>query len=214
MLLTKRPIKLQDSCKHGAEAELFLVEGDSAALAVAHLRDAQFQAVLPMQGKPLNAIKATPAKVAENALFNTLVAAMGAGCGEQFDVTQCRYGRIVLLMDPDADGIHCGALMLMYFYHWMRPLLENGMVELARPPVGEVLDTQTGELQYANTEAQFVNLCAEFKRAGHPPIVTQKYRGLAGISQTQLAHSCIDPQTRKTSVMGVKDAQMAMAIFA
>ena len=213
MIYNNRPVKLQDCRQHGANAELFLVEGDSASQAVANLRQAQFQAVLPMQGKPLNTIKASPVKVAENVLFNALIDAIGAGFGEHFDMTKCRYGRIVLLMDPDADGIHCGALMLMFFYRWMRPLLDHGMVELVRPPVGEVLDTETGELQYAFTEAQFMTLYAQSKSAENKARVTQKYRGLAGISQTQLAHICIDPSTRKTSVMGVKDAQMALEIF-
>ena len=213
MLKNNRPVKLQDCRQHGANAELFLVEGDSASQAVASLRQAQFQAVLPMQGKPLNSMKATPLKVAENALFNALIDAIGAGFGEHFDITKCRYGKIVLLMDPDADGIHCGALMLMYFYRSMRPLLESGMVELVRPPVGELLDTNTGELQYAYTEAQFMALCVQNNTRENTAVVTTKYRGLAGISQTQLAHICIDPSTRKTIVMDVKDAQMAIEIF-
>ena len=213
MLKNNRPVKLQDCRQHGANAELFLVEGDSASLAVASLRNVQFQAVLPMQGKPLNTMKATREKVAENALFKALIDAIGAGFGEHFDMTKCRYNRIVLLMDPDADGIHCGALMMMFFYRWMRPLLEAGKVELVRPPVGEVLDTATGELQYAFTEAQFMALCAQKNRAEKDVIVAQKYRGLAGISQTQLAHICIAPTSRKTCVLGVNDAQMALEIF-
>lgn len=212
MIYNNRPVKLQDCRQHGANAELFLVEGDSASQAVASLRQAQFQAVLPMQGKPLNTMKATPVKVAENALFKALIDAIGAGFGEHFDVTKCRYSRIVLLMDPDADGIHCGALMLMFFYRWMPVLLEKSMVELVRPPVGEVLDTATGELQYAYTEAQFVALCTQSKKS-ETEIITQKYRGLAGIVQTQLAHICINPSSRKTNVMGIKDAQMALEIF-
>ena len=173
MLKNNRPVKLQDCRQHGANAELFLVEGDSASQAVASLRQAQFQAVLPMQGKPLNSMKATPLKVAENALFNALIDAIGAGSGEHFDITKCRYGKIVLLMDPDADGIHSGALMLMYFYRSMRPLLESGMVELVRPPVGELLDTNTGELQYAYTEAQFMALYVQNNTRENTAVVTK-----------------------------------------
>ncbi|HOY69677.1 MAG TPA: toprim domain-containing protein [Methylotenera sp.] len=213
MFKSNRPVKLQDCRQHGANAELFLVEGDSASQAVAHLRQAQFQAVLPMQGKPLNSMKATQQTVAEYALFKALIDAIGTGFGEHFDISKCRYGKIVLLMDPDADGIHCGALMLMFFYRGMRPLLESGMLELVRPPVGEVLDTNTDELQYAYTEAQFMALCEQNNTLENTAMVSKKYRGLAGISQTQLAHICIDPNTRKTSVMGVKDAQMAIEIF-
>ncbi len=212
MIYNNQAIKLQDCHQPGATAELFLVEGDSASQAVASLRNAQLQAVLPMQGKPLNTIKAPITKVAENALFSALITALGTGVGDDFDLQKCRYGRIVLLMDPDADGIHCGALMLMFFYRWMPALLESGRVELVRPPVGEVLDTATGELQHAYTEAQFVRMCAQTKSADHQ-MITQKYRGLAGISPDLLARTCINPLSRKTSVMGVKDALMVMEIF-
>ncbi|MGB4811880.1 MAG: toprim domain-containing protein [Methylophilaceae bacterium] len=213
MIFTNQPIKLQHCRQQGADAELFLVEGDSASLAVASLRNAQFQAVLPMQGKPLNTIKATPAKLAENALFKALIDALGMGFGDQLKLENCRFGRIVLLMDPDADGIHCGALMLMFFYRWMKPLLESGMVELVRAPAGEVLDTATGELQYAYTQAQFIALCAQYNSVENSHIITQKYRGLAGINPTLLAYTCVDPSTRKTSVMGVKDAKVALEVF-
>jgi DNA gyrase subunit B len=213
MIYTNRPIKLQDCRQHGANAELFLVEGDSAASAVSSLRNQQTQAVLPMQGKPLNTMKASAEKVAENALFKALIEALGAGVGDNFDITKCRYNRIVLLMDADADGIHCGALMLMFFYRWMPALLASGMIELVRPPVGEVLDTETGELQHAYTEAQFVAMCAPLKAKASHKIITQKYRGLAGIGPEQLERICINPQTRKTSVMGLKDAQMVIEVF-
>lgn len=213
MIYTNRPIKLQDCRQHGANAELFLVEGDSAASAVSSLRNQQAQAVLPMQGKPLNTIKASAEKVVENALFKALIEALGAGVGDNFDLTKCRYSRIVLLMDADADGIHCGALMLMFFYRWMPELLASGMIELVRPPVGEVLDTETGELQHAYTEAQFVTMCAPQKDKASHKIITQKYRGLAGIGAEQLERICINPQTRKTSVMGLKDAQMVIEVF-
>ena len=177
------------------------------------LRNQQIQAVLPMQGKPLNTIKAGAEKLAENALFSALIASIGAGVGEHFDIKKCRYGRILLLMDPDADGIHCGALMLMFFYRWMPALLEKSMVELVRPPVGEVLDTETGELHHAYTETQFLAMCAQLKNAHQHKIITQKYRGLAGIGPQQLERICIHPQTRKTNVMRLKDAQMAMEVF-
>ncbi|MEQ1486912.1 MAG: hypothetical protein ABL920_00350, partial [Methylotenera sp.] len=88
-----------------------------------------------------------------------------------------------------------------------------GMIELVRPPVGEVLDTETGELQHAYTEAQFVTMCASLNGNPSHKIITQKYRGLAGIGAEQLERICINPQTRKTSMMGLKDAQMVIEIF-
>jgi DNA gyrase subunit B len=198
-------------------AELFLVEGDSAAMAVANLRNAQFQAVLPMQGKPMNAYKASPQKVLENPLFNALQASIGAGCGASFNLAKCRFQRIILLMDADADGIHCGALMLLYFHRFMPALLEKGMIEMVRPPVGEVTNHATSHTtrtaEYAYSDAQFMALINANKNQSNQPLESLKYRGLAGISANKLAEFCIDTQTRKTSVMGMQDAAMALEFF-
>jgi DNA gyrase subunit B len=205
-------IKLQDSRQHGVDsgAELFLVEGDSAAQAVSNLRNKQLQAVLPMQGKPMNAYKSTLPKILENPLFKALIEAIGAGVGDDFDVGNCCYTRIILLMDPDADGIHCGALMLLFFHRFMQPLLAAGMVEIARPPVGEVMNNVTKTIDYAYTDAQYMALIKAQKTQS---INTVKYRGLAGIDVNILEALCIQPQTRKTSIMGKKDAEMALEIF-
>ena len=239
MIFNNKPPKLLDCRAQGAQsgAELFLVEGDSAANAVANLRNAQFQAVLPMQGKPMNAYKYSQKKVQQNPLFNALYqclaspqnipakagysyakASIGAGCDASFNITpfnikQCRYQRIVLLMDADADGIHCGALMLLFFHRYMPALLVEGRVEMARAPVGEVTNNITKTTQYAYTDAQFMALLkAESLQANQSP-QSLKYRGLAGIAANTLAKLCIDPQTRKTSVMGMQDAVMALEIF-
>lgn len=215
MIYSNRPIKLQDCHQHGmnADSELFLVEGDSASAMVGQLRNAATQAVLPMQGKPLNTIKANPEKVEHNPLFKALIDALGADWGDQFNISKCRYQRIVLLMDPDADGIHCSALMLMFFYRWMRPLLEHQRILLIRAPLGEVVDTNSGEIQYAYTEPQFIALCKQQKTATNQKLITAKYRGLAGISGEKLIVSCIDPLTRKCSVMDLSDAEMAINVF-
>lgn len=215
MLFHHASIKLQDSRVHGISsgAELFLVEGDSAALAVSNLRNKQLQAVLPMQGKPMNAYKSTLQKVLENALFKALIDAIGAGVGDDFDVEKCKYSRIILLMDADADGIHCGALMLLFFHRLMPVLLEKNMIELVRPPVGEVLNNVTKIIDYAYTDAQFMALIESQKTQLNQSISTLKYRGLAGINTDQLEALCINPKTRKTSIMGIKDAQMAIEIF-
>jgi DNA gyrase subunit B len=219
MIFKNAPAKLLDCRAHGVQsgAELFLVEGDSASLAVANLRDAQFQAVLPMQGKPMNAYKASPKKVQQNPLFYALQASIGAGYGAAFHLANCRYQRIVLLMDPDADGIHCGALMLLFFHRFMPTLLQQGMIELVRPPVGEVTNNTTRPTEktteYAYTDAQFMALINANKNAQNQPLESLKYRGLAGIAANTLAQLCINPQTRKTSVMGMQDAAMALEIF-
>ena len=207
-------VKLLDCSEHGVAsgAELFLVEGDSASSAVANLRNAQFQAVLPMQGKPMNAYKSTTQKVLQNPCFDALHATIGAGCGASFTLAQCRYGRIILLMDPDVDGIHCGALMLLFFHRFMPALLQNGMIEVVRPPVGAVINTATNVTKYAYTDAQFLALCAAQKIQALA-FESVKYRGLAGITATTLERLCINPASRKTSVMGMPDAALALEIF-
>ena len=131
------PTKLLDCQFHPRDAatELFIVEGDSASNAIGGVRDAGFQAVMPMQGKPLNAWKATKDKVARNEFFNALHSAIGAGWGESFQLSQTRYENIILVFDPDADGIHCGMLVLMYFYRWMRLKDAEAAIDVFCPKV-------------------------------------------------------------------------------
>jgi DNA gyrase subunit B len=133
-----KPFKLVDCKQHGPGAELYIVEGDSASSTVARLRDERFQAVLPMQGKPLNSMKATSKKVGANPWFAALIDAIGADYGEHFELQNVRYEKIILLMDPDADGIHCGALLLMFFNRLMQPLLQSGGIALTRAPMATI----------------------------------------------------------------------------
>jgi DNA gyrase subunit B/topoisomerase-4 subunit B len=188
------------------------VEGESAALGVARMRDARTQAVLPMQGKPLNAARATPRRIAAHPHFAALAAALETGLGDAFALDRARYGRVILLMDPDADGIHCGALMLMFFHRCMRPLLEAGRVLMARPPWGEVTYAGEDGPRHAWSDEEFAALCAELRRSGRDG-TTLRYRGLAGLDPAMLAASCLDPATRRTAVMTVRDAEMAIALF-
>ena len=212
MYFKNTPIKLADSRTHGAGTELFIVEGDSAASAVTALRDGQFQAVLPMQGKPLNALKATATKVAAYPLFNALERSLGTGADEQFDLNAMRFERIVLLFDPDADGIHSGALMLMYFYKCMRPLLEAGRIVMVHPPWLQLTIAGHAEPLHVYSEAQGRDV-AEKLRAQGIAFQTLRYRGLAGIDRDVLTKTCIAPETRIARVMGVQDAEAAMAVF-
>ena len=121
---------LTDCAVHGAGsgAELFLVEGESAAKAVVRARNPNVQAVLAMQGKPLNAWKASAAAVSSHAIYRELIAVLDAGWQDSLQPQRARFERIILLCDPDADGIHCSILLLLFFYRWMRPLLEAGRV--------------------------------------------------------------------------------------
>ena len=145
-MFPRLPLKLDDCTHHGigSGAELYVVEGDSAAGAVSRMRNAHFQAVLPMQGKPLNTVRATAQKVVANPWFAALTTALGTGLGDAFEIKALRYDRVILLMDPDADGIHCGALVTMFFYRWMRPLLDNGRVGMARAPLATLVVQSVG----------------------------------------------------------------------
>lgn len=213
MFYTNQPPKLFDCRIHGAQSgsELLIVEGDSASQAVASQRDGQFQAVLPMQGKPMNPLRVSQEKLLENVLYAALIQAIGASVGEAFKLEQRRYERIILLMDPDADGIHCGALMTLFFYQWMRPLLDASYVYLIRPPVGQCVDLETQTVQFAYTVPRFRNMISQGQADHHD---TLKYRGLAGIPSNHLEARCINPNTRKQLLLSEKDAKMAMQVFA
>lgn len=190
-----------------------MVEGDSAALAVLQVRDPRLQAVLPMQGKPLNALRASDGKVAANPFLRALTEAIGAGRGAAFDRDALRYERIVLLMDPDADGIHSGALLLLFFHRWMPTLVERGHVERVHAPLGEVR-TADGGLRYAYTDRQFQALSAENRTSGPARFETLRYRGLAGLDAGVLAEQCVDRATRHGHVLTPDDAKAAMDVFA
>jgi DNA gyrase subunit B len=204
MYFRRSAIKLEDCLMQGAnsEAELFLVEGDSAAASACAVRDNQRQAVLAMQGKPLNALKANAQKVAENSLYKNLSQALSVAlvddlkaqrsalAGQQgslaFDLEaprleNLRYSKIILLFDPDADGIHCSALMQMFFYRWMRPLLDSGRIEM---------------VQYSLDEIK-----------AHRP------RGLGSLDPETLRSTCMAPLTRRTRTITASSAQAAISVF-
>ena len=212
MFARTTPIKLADSQRHGAGTELFIVEGDSAARSVTALRDASFQAVLPMQGKPLNAIKASQKKIDAYPLFQAIESSLGAGSGDTLDIARCRFERIVLLFDPDADGIHCGALMLMYFHRRLRPLLDTGAVHMIYAPWLQFAVDAEPELRFAYSEPQGRDMADSLRRQG-VGFQSLRPRGLAGIDSATLQRTCIAPETRKTRAMSASDAETAMAVF-
>ncbi|MGL5001374.1 MAG: toprim domain-containing protein, partial [Casimicrobium sp.] len=197
-------MKFEDCTVHGrgSGSELFIVEGDSASASVVNIRNANTQAVLPMQGKPLNALRASGERVAEFPLFKQLAAALGIGLtnletGEVSDLSTLRFDRVLLLFDPDADGIHCGALMLMYFYRWMRPLLEEGRVLMVRPPLFLLTIASTGQTFHAYSPEHAGKINSELAKRGIYDIKTHHHRGLASIDPPLLRSSCVDPATRR-----------------
>lgn len=209
------PPKLLDCRLHGPEsgAELFVVEGDSAAAAVAAVRDPMRQAVLPLQGKPLNAARATAARVAADPFLGALHAALGIGPGDACRLDALRYERVLLLHDPDADGIHIGALLLMHVARRLAPLLHAGRLERVHAPVGEVFGTGDVAPALAFGEAHFRALCERARERDGPAFVARRHRGLGGIGPQALRSACVDPATRMTTVLGPDDARLATAAF-
>ena len=197
-----------DDCRHAgdARAELFVVEGESAAAAVARVRDADFQAVLPMQGKPLNATRTTRAKLLAHPLFGPLVDAIGTGIEPDYRAASLRYGRILLLMDPDADGIHCGVLLLLFFRRWMPQLIAAGRIGIVRPPWGEV--TVDGRVHRGLSDAELTALADRAGATG--PVAVRRYRGLAALDADVIRETCVAPATRRVS--GVTPAEVAAMV--
>jgi DNA gyrase subunit B len=205
------PAKLADctTTGPGSGAELLIVEGDSAAAAVMRVRDPGRQAVLSMQGKPLNAARASRGKVLGHPFFGPLVAAVGAGAEAACRPELARYDRLLVLTDPDADGIHCGFLVLLFAYHWMRPLLDAGRIEVVRPPWGEVV--VAGEIRLAFSEPEFATLVSEVRGRGG---AGRRFRGLAAIDAETIRETCIDPATRRTERVSAADVAAMIEVIA
>lgn len=216
MYTRQASMKLADSKRHGEGCELFLVEGDSAARSVAMLRDERTQAVLPLQGKPLNAWKATPAKVSGNALYRQLAQALGLRDAVSCDadaLASLRFERLLLLFDPDADGIHIQALVLLYLQRFQRPLIDAGRVQVTRAPMF-TLCAGDGEPVHAWSPQHAQALTAQLRSAGHAEVAMQGYRGLGSIPPDVLRTCCIDPVTRTARTVGDEDIQAVLRVFA
>jgi DNA gyrase subunit B/topoisomerase-4 subunit B len=180
----------------GPGTELFIVEGESAAGAVARVRDEAFQAVLALRGKPLNALRAPRGRVAGHAFFAALSAALGVPLGGDGMASPARYERLLLLMDPDADGIHCGALVVAFLHRWMPFLLDRRCVEIVRPPWGEVVAAD-GTPALAWSDAELRGLATARPAAA----AVRRFRGLAALDAALLARTCVAPATRRAQVV-------------
>lgn len=213
--------KLMDCREHGASsgAELLLVEGDSALASVCAVRSERTQAVLALQGKPLNAWQAPAARVAQHAPYQLLAQALGvAPAAPSTSATpaqqQLRYERVVLLFDPDADGIHIGALLVLYVQRWLPLLIEQGQLWQVRAPMFELVSADSAEVQQADNPVHCQNLSAQMTQAagGMRPRV-QAYRGLGSISPDVLRSRCVDPATRRAHAVGAGDVRAVVDVF-
>ena len=216
----QRTAKLIDSQQHGPQAELLLVEGDSAARSAASMRNPQFQGVLPLQGKPLNALKAQASKIAESPLFAQLAQALGLASPCAMTDSECaqlRYARLVLLFDPDADGIHIGALVLLYLHRCLPALLAQQRVVMVRPPMFalQLADTDSGEIttRYAYSPQHHTALKAQCALENLTVLESHGYRGLGSIPPEVLRASCIDPATRHAHAVTAADMQAVLQVF-
>ena len=209
------PPRLLDCRDHGPEsgAELFVVEGASAAAAVAAVRDPRHQAVLPLQGKPLNGARAAAARVAADPFLAAFAQALGTGWGDACSLGGLRYERVLLLHDPDADGIHIGALLLMHVARWLGPLLDAGRLERVHAPIGEVRGAPGEAAAPAFGDAHFRALCDAARARHGAAFVALRYRGLASIGAAALRATCVDPATRLTTVLDTDDARRATDAF-
>ena len=209
------PAKLAD-CRSNdvASTELFIVEGDSALGTAKDARNSEFQALLPIRGKILNVQKASPTDILNNAEVSSIIQVVGAGSGRTFDLSQVRYGKIIMMTDADVDGAHIRTLLLTLFHRYMRPLVEAGRVFAAVPPLHRIETAgsggKKGAVTYTYSEAELHAHLRALKRAGKTykePI--QRYKGLGEMDAHQLAETTMEPAHRTLRRVTVADSRAA-----
>ena len=208
---TGMPDKLADCRIHGPKAELFLVEGDSAAGPAKRGRDSEFMAILPLRGKIVNAAKASAKQVLDNAEAQAIFTAMGAGAGEAFDIGSARYGRIIVLCDADVDGSHIRCLLLTLIHRYMGEMLVQGRVLVAQPPLYTTRVAERTYRAFSDAERDRITdeLCRRNRNRKRDSIRWQRFKGLGEMNTDELRHCALDPATRTLRRLTMADAAQA-----